>query len=272
MKDLLNKMIGVIALVIFSIVLFFSCNTEKLNDNSNATSLPNEIKLTAKQEEILSKGNSSTNSKESTKCKCDGDGIELHNLKEIPTNYSGKFYKCFEDTCLIEITGSIVKGKRACLNEDMEVYYHRNGKVKAKGDIWDNSTTGIWEFYYENGQLKAKGPWIGNRKSGGVWETYYENGQLDSKGKHDYDGVKVDYWEYYYESGQIAFKGYFKGEHIGYYENGKIEREGTFALGLMTRYYENGQIKEQGNYAYDKRVGIWKFYDEQGSLLKIKEY
>ena len=37
-------------------------------------------------------------------------------------------------------------------------------------------------------------------------------------------------------------------------------------------YYPNGNKKEEGNYKDGKQVGNWTWYNEDGSLKKVKEY
>lgn len=69
----------------------------------------------------------------------------------------------------------------------------------------------------------------------------------------------------------------------GKYEFGKRER-------LWVRYYKNGNVKSQrfysndrlsgfynfyyptGEFSDNKRSGIWKFYDKNKKLKKVKEY
>ena len=38
--------------------------------------------------------------------------------------------------------------------------------------------------------------------------------------------------------------------------------------GKATTYHENGKIKYEGFYKNGKECGIWKFYDEDGKLIK----
>lgn len=37
-------------------------------------------------------------------------------------------------------------------------------------------------------------------------------------------------------------------------------------------YNENGKVFIEGFYKDDRRTGIWKFYDEKGTLVKTVDY
>ena len=60
-----------------------------------------------------------------------------------------------------------------------------------------------------------------------------------------------------YPSGQLAFE--------GVYYNGNF-------YGLSTWWFENGQTREQGIRFNDQKISIWKTWDEQGNLLRKKDY
>jgi antitoxin component YwqK of YwqJK toxin-antitoxin module len=47
---------------------------------------------------------------------------------------------------------------------------------------------------------------------------------------------------------------------------------GEYTLGLRNGassvYYENGVLRMEGNYFNNKQIGLWKFYDQKGKLIK----
>ena len=55
-------------------------------------------------------------------------------------------------------------------------------------------------------------------------------------------------------------------------KSGNLLSTGEFVDGVRNGeavvYHENGNIHYVGNYENGKEVGIWKFYDEEGKLLK----
>ena len=75
-------------------------------------------------------------------------------------------------------------------------------------------------------------------KMDGVWETYHDNGQLWTKGSY-LNGNKNGVWERYYSNGQLCEKGSY------------------LSLGLGNGYKGNG---------------VWKYYNEDGSLERTETY
>lgn len=85
----------------------------------------------------------------------------------------------------------------------------------------------------------------------------------------------------YYPNKQKQVEGEYKndkrnGHWVYYYQNGNKWSEGSFADGLddgkRTVYFENGNIRYIGFYDKGKKVDGWKFYDENGKLLKEINY
>ncbi|MEI6764300.1 MAG: hypothetical protein WCM76_01590 [Bacteroidota bacterium] len=66
------------------------------------------------------------------------------------------------------------------------------------------------------------------------------------------------------------------GLWISWYQNGNKWSEGNFKNGLddgkRTGWYENGKKHFDGTYKDGKKIGMWKFYDENGLLLKEVDY
>ena len=90
--------------------------------------------------------------------------------------------------------------------------------------------------------------------------------------------VKDTTW---YPKKKIQMEGEYKhnkrdGRWIYYYENGKVWSEGFFregkSDGKRVTYFENGKIFYEGYYDLDRRVGVWKFYDEKGGMVKTVDY
>ncbi|MBR9830575.1 toxin-antitoxin system YwqK family antitoxin [Acidiluteibacter ferrifornacis] len=88
--------------------------------------------------------------------------------------------------------------------------------------------------------------------STGIFQETYPNGKLKIKGYLN-EGKRDGVWEYYYENGFTWSKGVYK--------NGVRE-------GYSMVYHENGVKKIQGEYKEGKAAGIWKFWSEQGELIK----
>lgn len=218
------------------LVLFlFSCSSEETSDlaaDNSEISISDEI-----QEEGENEDYEQNNLAEDYNCDCEGKGLKINDIKSIPSDFTGYFYVCYKDTCVLEMSGAAIKGMRATKNDDLEVYYYPNGQIKATGRVWEDKTIGEWKFFYPNGQLSAQGNMIDNCKRG-KWVEYYENGQVSMDVQYsDYDclilnGKRTEY----FESGQIWAIGQYSnntpyGEHITYYENGQIKSKGTYKNG-----------------------------------------
>jgi antitoxin component YwqK of YwqJK toxin-antitoxin module len=71
--------------------------------------------------------------------------------------------------------------------------------------------------------------------------------------------------------------GTYSGKLIGYYpENDQKKYEELYAKGIKNGQYvcwhKNGKIKLSGTYAQNKRVGVWKWYNEKGDVKYAVNY
>ena len=114
----------------------------------------------------------------------------------------------------------------------------------------DENFTGQVIKKYKSGQVKS----IENFKNGkfnGEFKEFFENGSLFQIGTFkngDMENVKA-----FYENGNLKFKQNLKdrkGKYRGYYPNGMLEVEGEVFQG--------------------DEIGLWKYYNEEGNLLKTE--
>ena len=114
----------------------------------------------------------------------------------------------------------------------------------------DENFTGQVIKKYKDGQVKS----IENFKNGklnGEFKEFFENGSLFQVGTFkngDMKNIKV-----FYENGNLKFEQNLKdrkGKYRGYYPNGKLEAEGEVFQG--------------------DEIGLWKYYNEEGNLLKTE--
>ena len=115
--------------------------------------------------------------------------------------------------------------------------------------IEDNFTGQVIKKY-KNGQVKS----IENFKNGklnGEFKEFFENGSLFQMGTFkngDMKNIKV-----FYENGNLKFEQNLKdrkGKYRGYYPNGHLEAEGEVFQG--------------------EEIGLWKYYNKEGNLLKTE--
>jgi len=106
-------------------------------------------------------------------------------------------------------------------------------------------------LYSANRPLKTKGR-IFEKYTGEYYRISRGNGNIIFKCKITKGVFNGDFWRYY-SNGNLMKKGYL--------ENGKYH-------GLITSFYPTGAVKEIVNYCNGKKVGLCKFYDDEGNLLK----
>jgi antitoxin component YwqK of YwqJK toxin-antitoxin module len=92
----------------------------------------------------------------------------------------------------------------------------------------------------------------------GIYTEYYPGRkQIKFQGEQDNMGNRHGKWTFYSESG-IEMSS-------THYEHGK-KHGASFAK------YPNGALHYMGEYENDKEVGVWKMYDEKGTLVTEKDY
>lgn len=141
-----------------------------------------------------------------------------------------------------------------------------------------DTRTGEWrEYHSNNGVLKR----IGNYELGkmsGEWKTYYHNGSLHEISNYKNDILDGDYVEF--SSNEIIErKGtYVKGLKDGKWQGKGLDYEYTCEYingnrnGEYRVIFNSGQPKVIGYYKFDKTVGIWQTYNENGTIQKIEEF
>lgn len=132
----------------------------------------------------------------------------------------------------------------------------QNQLLAQPGLVWPTGTPGK-DFNVTDASKKRQGAWI--RVHAENPKSLYYRGQFK-------DGVPVGEWEWYYSSGQLMTKmTHVKGDEItdnvNYFPNGKsVMSEGRFVKKNV-----NGKEKRC-------REGVWKIYDEAGTLRAEEQY
>lgn len=84
---------------------------------------------------------------------------------------------------------------------------------------------------------------------------------------------ETEYYPNHFKKMEGEFKeGKRHGKWIVWYDNGNPWSEGHYKNGKRNgksiTWFENGKMRYEGKYKDDLKVGIWKFYDEQGNFVK----
>lgn len=86
---------------------------------------------------------------------------------------------------------------------------------------------------------------------------YHPNGAVKIEGRFNDDGDRHGLWNSYYDNG-IKWS-------ESYYSAGNRD-------GHSITFFPNGAIRYVGEYKNDEKVGNWKFYDEEGNLVKEENF
>jgi antitoxin component YwqK of YwqJK toxin-antitoxin module len=118
-----------------------------------------------------------------------------------------------------------------------------------------------------------------DEKFSGYCYTNYPNGQLQYK-IHFEKGEKNGAYEEYYENGKKSAIANYKdwdleGHCVRYFENGSIQIDMTIdsiGNGSISVYYSNGKLEKTGTYERYARVGVWSYYNKDGTLKEVKKF
>ena len=113
----------------------------------------------------------------------------------------------------------------------------------------------VVEAKHPDGSPKVVGAYQNKIKTGEV--KFYEDGKKEIEGNYNERLERKGKWTYWYKDGKVWSECEYK--------NGLKD-------GKSTVYYENGQKRYEGNYRNDTTIGNWKFWNEQGALVKEMKY
>ena len=153
---------------------------------------------------------------------------------------------------------------------------------------------GLWQDYWHNStQLFESGRYAHGRKVG-TWERWYENGRRWSVLTYELGQLQGPY-KYWHANQTLAVDAVYSddaltGSFHSYFENGNPELEGSYdreRVGTWIRYHENGKPLWRGQYSvnasragcwdaaegdFGKRIGVWFFYETDGTLKDTVDY
>jgi antitoxin component YwqK of YwqJK toxin-antitoxin module len=200
------------------------------------------------------------------------DGVRI-NQYDPEGRKTGYWEEYWDGSTKLYSKGKYKKGNQ----EGMWEYYENNGDLWIKGNFKNNKEDGVWEdyvnnklkakFLYDKGRLIQKIPITESeqpkkklfipRKLSGEDNRYtdWNNSQPIKDGKrinqYDNEGNKTGYWE-------------------EYWDNGALDRKGSYINGLMDGmweiYYIDGELYSRGPYKDGERNGEWFYYNYDGKL------
>ena len=165
------------------------------------------------------------------------------------------------------------------------VFKNEKGIKIAEGKYKEGVAVGVWKHYYNNGVVKA----IYNLKNG-FQSQFSSNGAILRRATVQSNQVST--YEQF-KNGILNYKQIKTLNDTGYvyqffffYENGQIQKlskqaylilpngyeKGKGKIGDYKEYFENGRLQVSGQYFQDKKIGIWKTYNNEGSLISQVDY
>ena len=107
----------------------------------------------------------------------------------------------------------------------------------------------------------------------------------DEKNILDYKGSilnrkRINTWTWFFETGikkmEISYQNGLISELTAYYPNGNKSVTRTYFQGIphgpFTRWFQEGKICITGKYENGNPAGTWKYYKEDGTLIKEEKF
>jgi len=135
------------------------------------------------------------------------------------------------------------------------VYYSQRGNIISKGQLINKKREGEWLHYHRNSTKILTKENFKDDQLYGLQTTYYDNGHIAET--TEYVAGKKNGKQLVYSLKDILIKEFT-------YENGVLEGPNKFYTG-------RGKLTIEGNYHKDKKVGVWKYYENE-KLVNEKLY
>lgn len=155
---------------------------------------------------------------------------------------------------------------------DIHKDYYSNGKLRVECRKKGKQFDGAYYEYYENGKAAAKGQFI-NGVMDGKWEYFYSNGNIKSI-ENRINGIvtNINLWD---STGvHQVIDG--NGTSFAYYNTGQLMSRASFKNskydGKFETWHLNGQKQWEFYYSKGIPTGVWKYWDENGELIKTEKY
>ncbi|MBM2817173.1 MAG: hypothetical protein HW421_3935 [Ignavibacteria bacterium] len=161
----------------------------------------------------------------------------------------------------------------SCSSIEIKKEYYENGSLQAEYQTKNGHFDGYFIGYHENGILAGEGNFK-NDKQIGIWKFYYKNGNLLSKSIFDDNGeiLSMDAWDI--SGNHCIING--NGTLTIYHDNGKPDIQTSYKNnkfhGKCLEWDKNGNISKEIYFDEGKPTGTWKYYYEDGTLMKTEKY
>ncbi len=104
----------------------------------------------------------------------------------------------------------------------------------------------------------------------GLWREYYDNGQIKWEATYSHGKLNGYYKEYNRYGALVKFLRYRNGQLIKEAPDVKEKQQGR--LRMVEKYYPDGRLKYTGAYSNTIPVGIHRYYDTSGRVIRAVWY
>ena len=195
------------------------------------------------------------------------DDIAIEIETKSKEYYKAKQLKNVKITGFIDSLGQkqgywIIENDTICMsgnfiNNKKQAFWRQYNKVNnySKTVHYKNDTlNGLAQKFINDTILLVQGNYYRGYKHG-FWKTFSQNQVIVAQGKYNL-GYKMDWWQFYDIEGKLMLEANYINNEI----NGLVRR------------YNKGYIAEEGIENQGAKKGVWKYYNETGTLKSIQEY
>jgi antitoxin component YwqK of YwqJK toxin-antitoxin module len=199
-------------------------------------------------------------------------------------------HRYFHQNGVVSSEGRLVNGRP----EGYWRTYYPSGELRSEGDRVDRKLQGVWTFYDEAGRPASTIQYDADKKNGPSIR-YDTLGVIMSEETYEND-LRVGIARYYHSNGtlhkEVPFvEGKEEGRGYEYAEDGRLVAMLQYGAGMLRKredinridamglkqgpwkeFHANGKVMWEGNFVDDRRQGLFKEYDTQGSLKELVKY
>ena len=159
------------------------------------------------------------------------------------------FYKTGKINVIVPYINNLKNGK--------EKEFNKNGIIISIKDYKNN-------ILIKDEKINRNG--LNNEKIG-TWKEFYKNGNVKEEKKY-VNGLLNGFAKYYNKNGILDF--------VILYQNDEIVKDTSNIFSdfvkIKEEYFNNGGIKYRGNFKNERKIGIHRWYDTLGNVIRTIEY
>jgi antitoxin component YwqK of YwqJK toxin-antitoxin module len=187
----------------------------------------------------------------------------------------GQWVKTYPNSKAIEFKGQFKDDKPY----GEFVYFFQSGKIKARTNFIENSSSSYSVLFHENEVILAEGKFIGKEKDS-TWNFYGNHGHLGLienykkgvlHGKRTVFYVPENLKDTTKRISQVCNynNGAREGEFIEYFDNGVLKNTSKYekgkCVGVALSYHPNGKLMLKDTYLNGAKEGWCYAYNEEGT-------